>query len=176
MLDFKMMQASVFDVLQKKGARGFVRVCTQNDALWVSDCPRRTEDLSEAEKELSRLGICTRLDDEAGLWYLDLTDAAWTYMLNEISDEMPPLPEDECLHPAYALCRLWLLHADAEKALVEARTIWKFMNGPEEKMLAAIPLLHEAAACALREGRAVGYEAGKLLAGWLREKQEECRK
>ena len=176
MPDFKVMQLSVFETLQKKGARGFVRVCIQNDALWVSDCPRRTADLSEAEKELSRLGICTRLDAEAGLWYLDLTDDAWADMLNELPDEIPPLPENECLHPAYALCRLWLLHPDAEKGLFEARMIWKLMNGPEEKMLAAIPLLHETAACALREGKAVGYEAGKLLAGWLREKQEECRK
>lgn len=172
MHDFKKLQTAVFNALQKNGARGFVRICTQDDALWVSDCPRRTRDLSAAEMTLAGLGVKAWLDRESGLWYLDLTEQAWTEMLDSLPECLPELPEDERLHSACALCRLWLLHPHREKALTQARCVWKRINESDDKILTAVRTLHEEAACALREGRPAGYEAGKILALWLEEKRK----
>ena len=176
MLDFKKRQAEIFDALRRNGARGFVRICTQNDALWVSDCPRRTPDLSEVEKELAALGVSARLDVTGRLWYLDLTESAWAEMLDRLPAELPNMPQNEKLHPAYALCRLWLLHPHREKALAQVRTMWKWMNAPDGQLLAAVQSMHEEASCALREGRPCGYEAGRLLAFWLEEQRKGLRK
>jgi len=164
----------VFNALQKTGAYGFVRVCRQKDALWVSDCPRRTKDLSAAEQALAALEVRARLDEENRLWYLDLTERKWREMLQGLSFEMPCLPDDERLHPVFALCRLWLLHPHQEMALEPVRAVWKWMNKPED--CKEIRMLHEEAACALRQGKPAGYEAGKLLALWLEEKRRESRK
>ena len=167
MIDLKAEQSALYELMQTLGLRGFLRICQTDDSLWVSDCPRRTPDLVQAQRALEERGYSCRLDARTQLWHLDWMD--WSAHLDGLPRNAPHFPQQERYHKAYALCRLWLSHPHEQTALPVARRLLKLTAGPEEALLAAVPALYEETAAAVREGRPAGYEAGKLLAQWLLE-------
>ena len=82
----------------------------------VSDLPRRTGRLVSAMAVLDALGVRYETDPATGLWRLDWTAESWRDRLDRLPACLPALPREEALHPAYALCRLLLLHPARLKA------------------------------------------------------------
>ena len=157
--------------LMPADVRCFVRVCDRDDALWVSDLPRRLADCSEAEKRLKREGFAVRLDADSRLWYVDWSRERWQQMLEGLSNEMPSLPSQEAYHEVYALCRLYLLHPSGLEAehLPAVRRAIKLTAAQQGQGLRAVRSLHEEAARQLREGKNIAHAAGLVLAAWLNE-------
>ena len=156
-------------------ARCFVRVCDTDDALWISDLPRRMANVQQWENMLCNQGFACRLDTQTRLWYVDWTEERWEQMLVSYPDTLPEFPAEEKYHAAYALCRLWLLHPSARtpENLPMVRRMLKLTAEPEGKLLAAIAPLHAQAARCLRDGIPMAYDAGRILAGWLNERRIE---
>lgn len=167
----KAKQQQLYELLEKE-KRCFVRICDSDDALWVTDLPRKTEKLSDVEKQLLLSGFCCRLDTASRLWYVDPTEAQWEELLKRYPDKIPSMPEDERYHAAYALCRLYLLHPAPLSvcALPAVRRMLKLTMQPEEKLLQKLAVLHGEAAVQLRMGQPVAHAAGRILAGWLNER------
>ena len=137
---------------------GFLRLDRSDDALWVSDYPRRNIDLNGIEEQLKALGACCRLDEKARLWHLDWTIEKWEQIITSLPESLPPFPVDDRLHAAYTFCRFALLHP-GKRTDESMRMLRAVMKGS-----AAIARLHEQAAQALRNGHPIAYDAGRLLA------------
>lgn len=155
-------------------ARCFVRLCRADDALWVSDLPRRLPEWRDTARRLEAEGFTCRLLEKERLLTVDLSGEAWARAVEPLPMGIPPLPSRDALHPLYALCRIWLLHpcAWADEPLPVLRRVVKLTAGPEEALMRAAPQLHQAAAQSLREGTPCAYSAGRWLAQWLMEKEE----
>lgn len=140
---------------------GFLRIDRSDEALWVSDYPRRYADTQSVEEQLRKLGIVCVLDEKTKLWHLDWIEEKWNELICSLPETPPELPEDEHLHPAYALCRFALLHPGkrTRESLRMLRAVLK-----ETK---TIRQLHEEAVRTYREGQPIAYEAGRLLAAQL---------
>ena len=169
-MDLPSEQARIYELLG-----GFVRVDRSDEALWISDLPRRMENVQDLGKKLLEAGFACRLDGKTRLWYIDWTERRWEEMLAPYPHALPPLPAADRLHPVYALCRLWMLHPSdrTPENLPMVRRVLKLMNEPEEKLLASVAAMHAQAAANLRSGIPSAYDAGRLLAGWLRERRSE---
>lgn len=170
MIDLAAAQRAVYEAFREAtGAPCFVRLCTDHGALWVSDLPRRTERLTPATAALDALGISCRTDPATSLWRLDWTAEGWRERLDRLPDRTPALPRDEALHPAYALCRLLLLHpAPVERQpLEQVREIVKLAAGAPGPLLAAVPMLTGEAARRLRMGLPLAEGGGRVLADWI---------
>lgn len=170
MIDLAAVQRAVYEALREAtGASCFVRLCMDHGALWVSDLPRRTDRLAPALEALEALGIKNEPDPETGLWRLDWTAESWRERLDRLPDRPPALPRDEALHPAYALCRLLLLHpAPVERQpMAQVREVAKLAAGAPGPLLAAVPALAGEAARRLRMGMPLAEGAGRVLADWI---------
>lgn len=168
-IDLAAAQGAVYQALREAaGANCFVRRCADDGALWVTDLPRRARGLSQVQEALEALGVAFT-QDAAGLWRLDWTAQAWRERVEGLPRRPPALPADEALHPAYALCRLLLLHpAPMERQPMEPlRAVVKRAAGGRDAMLSAVAALHGDAARRLREGRPLAQAAGRALAAWL---------
>lgn len=155
--------------------RCFVHICAEDEALWVSDLPRRTEQYGEIVKSLEALGFSCRIDVEKQLCYVDWTQEKWQELFKAEPAHIPPLPRAQRYHEAYALCRLWLLHPaeQTRENLAPVRRLLKRMEEPEQRLLDEIGFFYREAAVRLREGKPAAYDAGRLLAGWLMERSEK---
>lgn len=160
--------------LMPEQARCFVRLCRTDDALWVSDLPRRMPQWEETAKRLEAEGFAWQMRPEDALLAIDLSREAWARAVQALPVAVPPLPSRDSLHPVYALCRLWLLHPCAweDEPLPVLRRVAKLTAGPEKAVLRQVPGLHQMAAQSLREGAPCAYHAGRWLARWLLEKEE----
>lgn len=170
MIDLAAVQRAVYEALREAtGASCFVRLCMDHGALWVSDLPRRTDRLAPALEALEALGIKNEPDPETGLWRLDWTAESWRERLDRLPDRPSALPRDEALHPAYALCRLLLLHpAPVERQpMAQVREVAKLAAGAPGPLLAAVPALAGEAARRLRMGMPLAEGAGRVLADWI---------
>lgn len=170
MIDLAAAQRAVYEAFREAtGAPCFVRLCTDHGALWVSDLPRRTERLTPATAALDALGISCRTDPATSLWRLDWTAEGWRERLDRLPDRTPALPRDEALHPAYALCRLLMMHpAPVERQpLEQVREIVKLATGAPGPLLAAVPMLTGEAARRLRMGLPLAEGGGRVLADWI---------
>lgn len=170
MIDLAAVQRAVYEALREAtGASCFVRLCMDHGALWVSDLPRRTDRLAPALEALEALGIKNEPDPETGLWRLDWTAESWRERLDRLPDRPPALPRDEALHPAFALCRLLLLHpAPVERQpMAQVREVAKLAAGAPGPLLAAVPALAGEAARRLRMGMPLAEGAGRVLADWI---------
>lgn len=80
---------------------------------------------------LEVLGVKNEPDPETGLWRLDWTAESWRERLDRLPIHPPALPRAEALHPAYALCRLLMMHpAPVERQpLEQVREIVKLAAG-----------------------------------------------
>lgn len=170
MIDLAAAQRAVYEALREAaGAPCFVRLCMDHGALWVSDLPRRTDRLAPALEALEALGIKNEPDPETGLWRLDWTAESWRERLDRLPIHPPALPRAEALHPAYALCRLLMMHpAPVERQpLGQVREIAKLAAGAPGPLLAAVPVLTGEAARRLRMGLPLAEGGGRVLADWI---------
>lgn len=170
MIDLAGAQRAIYETIRgAAGAPCFVRLCMDHGALWVSDLPRRTDRLAPALSALVALGIRCDTDPATGLWRLDWTAEGWRERLERLPDCLPALPRDEALHPAYALCRLLLLHpAPVERQpMAQVREMAKLAAGAPGPLLAAVPALTGEAARCLRMGLPLAEGAGRVLADWI---------
>lgn len=170
MIDLAGAQRAIYETIRgAAGAPCFVRLCMDHGALWVSDLPRRTNRLAPALSALVALGIRCDTDPTTGLWRLDWTAEGWRERLERLPDCLPALPRDEALHPAYALCRLLLLHpAPVERQpMAQVREMAKLAAGAPGPLLAAVPALTGEAARCLRMGLPLAEGAGRVLADWI---------
>jgi len=170
-MNLKAEQQQLYALLSKEN-RCFVRICESDDALWISDLPRKMHDLAGLESLLFQNGFVCRLDQEARLWHVDWSESRWNKMLSGFPKTLPAFPESERYHAAYALCRLWLAHPAQlmSHTMPTVRRVLKLMEQPEEKLLKSIASLHEEAALQLRTGRPTAHAAGWILAKWLNER------
>lgn len=170
MIDLAGAQRAIYETIRgAAGAPCFVHLCMDHGALWVSDLPRRTDRLAPALSALVALGIRCDTDPTTGLWRLDWTAEGWRERLERLPDCLPALPRDEALHPAYALCRLLLLHpAPVERQpMAQVREMAKLAAGAPGPLLAAVPALTGEAARCLRMGLPLAEGAGRVLADWI---------
>ena len=170
-MNLKAEQQRLYKLLSKEN-RCFVRICDGDNALWVSDLPRKTADLSSLEPLLCDNGFVCRLDEKARLWYVDWTESQWAKNLACLPRAIPAFPESERYHAAYALCRLWLAHPSppTQNTMPAVRRVLKLTMQPEEKLFKSIQALHEEAAIQLRADLPVAHAAGWILAKWLNER------
>lgn len=161
------LKARAYEAMREIGKECFLRDARSDDALWASDLPRHTDALSPVQERLLALQVSCRLDEAARLWYLDLTLEGYRALTDGMPTELPPMPDDDRLHPAYALCRLLLLHPAPldQQPLAPLRRVLKLAGG--EKLLGAIPALHAECAARLREHAPLPHAAGRALAQWL---------
>ena len=169
--DLKKEQAEVFELLQSCGNCCFLRQDQSDNALWVTDYPRRNTQQQVMRELLKKHGIDCCVDEKNSLWHLDWSAPKWEETVNALPEHIPPLPAREKLHEAYALCRLWLLHPGKAEDLRPARRLLKLGTETEEKLLHGITAMHEAAASALRGEGHGAYTAGRIMAAWLIEKE-----
>ena len=153
MIDLAAAQRAVYEALRSAAdAPCFVRLCLDHGALWVSDLPRRTGRLVSAMAVLDALGVRYETDPATGLWRLDWTAESWRDRLDRLPACLPALPREEALHPAYALCRLLLLHpAPLEsQPMAQVREVVKLAAGAPGPLLSAVPALAGESARRLR--------------------------
>ncbi len=165
MLDWKQEQEKLYQWFVSQNVRCFLRVDQSDDALWVTDLPRRHPKTGVWEETLGKRGIsCT--PDVSGLWHLDWTLEEWARRLDGLPDQIPPLCENENKHAAYALCRFGLLHP-AARSDESMRFLRKLLKGTTD-----MHTLHEMAAEACRNGNPIAYDAARVLAVRLKKENE----
>jgi len=152
--------------------RFFLRRSMRDDCLWVSDLPRHTEPnaAGNAADALRSNGFPCVLDGASQLLRIDLSLAGYKALLAPLPHAPPPLPANEALHPAYALCRLLLLHhAPLDRQPLEPlRGVLIAASQPNAvALLHQIPAWHEQSAARLRERKPLSHAAGRVLAEWL---------
>ena len=151
------------------GAPCFLRRDTDDGALFASDLPRRGDAATvvAALQALAARGFSARLD--GGLLRVDAGLSRYAALLSALPDAPPPLPADDALHPAYALCRLWLRAAPApleRQPLAPLRCVLKRLTSPDE-LRKQIPRLYDESAALLRARSPLPRAAGQALAEWL---------
>lgn len=168
-------QQLAFQQLQKgTGHHFFVRIAAQDDALWVSDLPRFSTNLSEAEALLLKQGITCKLNEQTKLWHMDWTEQKYQEAFKSLPQAIPPLPTDDQRHAAYALCRLLLLTPlkSPQPTAILRRTL-KLSEASKPTLLKAVPMIHAQCAELMRQGKPLPHSAGRILAQWLLEQEVE---
>lgn len=151
----------------------FVRNCKDEHFLFVSNFPRLTEEeqLKATLQQLSENGYRSCRKDN-GLCYIDLSMSSYAALLPQPPSGLPPLPIQDELHPACALCRLLLLHpAPLDKQpLSPLRKMLQLCEGgvTNPSFSAEISSIHQEASLLLRQRQHLPYAAGLLLSAWLR--------
>jgi len=168
-MNIKDDQRRLFELLSAQ-TRCFVRVCDDDSALWVSDLPRKMEDCACLAQQLQTEGFLVRQDDAAKLWYVDWTESQWQKMIEPLPERLPSLPDADELHEVYALCRLWMLHPAprAHEHMPIIRRMVKLTAERPQAMRRSIRMMHEESAALLRQGGTLPYDAGRVLAAWLK--------
>lgn len=161
-MDLPSEQARIYELLG-----GFVRMDRSDDALWISDYPRRGKCLAEMEKRLAALGVRCLLDETMNMWRLDWMEEKWAEVLDGAPTELPDYPGEEALHEIYAFCRYALLHPaqSCRESLRFARAVLKGT--------ASIRQMHEQCVLYQRSGLNAAYDAGRILAAMLMGKERE---
>ena len=161
----------------------FVRISRLHHALFTADLPRHTA--VDAQERLRGLlcaqGFVCASDAERGLWHIDLSVQRYAALLVPLPVLCPSLPGQTALHPAYALCRLLLLHPApfCRQPLAPLRQMLKLtsQNKPSRMLhprhARTLQELHEQCAILLRQKETLPHAAGAVLAAWLREAEGE---
>ena len=147
----------------------FLRRDARDDALFVSDLPRHADAASveAARGTLVARGFHAWVEDE--LLRVDASLPRYEELLLGLPNQQPPFPEDDALHPAYALCRLWLRAAPAplgRQPLEPLRCVLKRLGNTQE-LNKRLPRLHGESAALLRAHAPLPHAAGRVLADWI---------
>lgn len=167
-------QRAIRTVLERCGGtqRFFLRLSDGDDALWVTDWPMRTMgQLAQARDALALLKVVCRAENSPSLLHLDFSKDGYLALIKDLPQVPPALTTDDTLHPALALCRLWLSHPTPleKQPLAPLRQVLKYTRQPRAVMLRSISGLHKQAAEQLRNGCCISHTAGRVLAQWLME-------
>ncbi|MDD3214264.1 MAG: hypothetical protein PHY64_11350 [Eubacteriales bacterium] len=154
------------------GPSAFVRRAKTDDALYISDAPRRLppEALILLEETLNKNEFCCRITNR-GLWEIDLADERLLALLHSYPHgSNPKIPKDNALLPAYALIRLLQKHPApwAKQPRGPIRAILKRMNLSQAEMNPVLQPLLETCAERLRKGLPLPSEAATALMDWLK--------
>lgn len=157
------------------GSRAFVRRAKTDDAMYVSDAPRRLEKdaLSLLEYQLNQNGFDCHVT-ENGLWKIDLTDSRLFALLHTYPDaENADIPEKNEDLPVYGLFRILKKHPAPWKRQPREiiRALLKRMDQPREEMNRISQPILEICAEKLRKGMTLPSEAAPMLAYWLNHKE-----
>ncbi|MEG1775925.1 MAG: hypothetical protein RR367_05440 [Clostridia bacterium] len=165
-------QAEALEGLRRLAKRPFfLRRAAEADALWVTDYPRYCANAEGALAALRARQIACVADAD-GLWRLDFTMERYAWLVRELTPATEPeMPSSNALHPAYALCRLLLLHPAplCEQPLEPSRAMLKLCAGDAAMLVREVPRLTEACAARLRTRQPLPHLSGLVLAEWLRE-------
>lgn len=166
-MDLRAEQLAIYQAVKRTAPRSFVRICKEDCALWVSDLPRHTDEMPP----LANTDVRCWVAPEKQLLYLDWTEDGWACRMRTLPDTLPAFPVQETLHTAYALCRFLAAHPAERTAahLPFLRRMIKALHEGKPK----ISLWHEQAAQALRCGAPVTDDAGRLLAAWIAQQEEQ---
>lgn len=170
MIELRAFQTGLYKALCQNGEnRCFLKLCADDGALWVTDLPKRCAAPERVAQALSALPVICNTDEKTGLWRLDFTPEEWQRRLDALPCALPPIPKDEALHAAYALCRLLLAHPSplCEQPLAMIRAVVKAAQGKRETLLRAVPVWQGEAAILLRRHKPMPSAAGRILAAWL---------
>ena len=155
-------------IAEHTDARFFMRQPNENHSLWVSDLPRRTDAFTTeaAMRSLRAHGFPCECHASSRLLAIDLSLERYDALLNTLPQVPPPMPADDRLHPAYALCRLLLLHPSPLSAqpLAPLRLL---LHAAPEIPFDSLPALHRECAAWLRAGQPLPHAAGQVLATLL---------
>ena len=166
-------QAQIYAILSGFSPCGFFLRCSQDDQfLWSSDFPRRTEHaaMENAIAALQAQGMVCRLSLPSQMLHIDYSLSKYEGLTALFPTTPPALPSHDELHPAYALCRLLLTHPASleSQPLIPLRKVLKASNAADSAvLLRMLPGLHEQCAQWLREGKPLPYAAGQAIARWL---------
>lgn len=153
------------------GNPGPLRRCAFGGFLFVSDLPKHAspEVLGRVVQSLEQAGFVCKHDRDQELLFLDASLPRYERLLRGLPIALPPLPRNDRLHPAYALCSLLLLHPAplADQPLEPLRRVLKLTEAAASPLLQAIPALHEECALLMRERKPLPHAAGQVLAAWL---------
>ncbi len=148
----------------------FVRRAAGEDALFVTDAPRRLETAARqaALAAMAEAGFCVSATDN-GLWSVDLTEGRWRTLVLEPQWPMPcAFPAEVRLHGVYRLARLLAAHpvhwAQQPRAMV--RAVRKRLDTPQA-LLQTAPEFTAQCAELLRMGRPLPTSAAGPLWQWL---------
>ncbi len=164
------LRQECYGLLARDDTRCFLHRSEDDCSLFVSDLPRRVTDaaLNDTLLALDRAGYKAWV--RQGLVHVDASLPKWETVLSPLPLQPPPLPHNDLLHPAYALCRLLLLHP-AELNLQPLGPLREMVKWADpltlKPCLTHIPKLHEHCALLLRQGQPLPHAAGRVLAAWL---------
>ena len=149
------------EVRQKLGAPCMLRVCWEDDCLFVTDAPKRLSDAADATRAaLQAVGWDVR--PVGGLWRLDLREERWRSFIRSVPREEGPDPMEAPL-PLYSLAkRLTRAPVPAEdQPLLPLRVLLKALDsGRAEAVLHFFPPY---LAGLLREKKPMPEAAGWML-------------
>ena len=148
----------------------FVRRAAGEDALFVTDAPRRLETAARQAElaAMAEAGFCVSVTDNC-LWSIDLTEARWRALVLEPQWPMPcAFPAEVRLHAVYRLARLLAAHPAPwpQQPLQPLRAVFKRLDAPQELMRVA-PELTAHCARLLRKGQSLPSAAAGPLWLWL---------
>lgn len=148
------------EVRQKLDAPCMLRVCREDDCLFVTDAPKRLSDSADARTALEAGGWDVRV--LGGLWRLDLRAERWRSFIRSVPREEGPDPMEAPL-PIYSLAkRLTKAPVPAEdQPLLPLRVLLKALDsGRAEAVLRFFPPY---LAVLLREKKSMPEAAGWML-------------
>lgn len=167
-MSMKREQKCLYALLTQE-SRCFVRMAQADDALWVSDLPKRHTAWQSVIPALLEEGFCYWENAQTGLLNVDFSQDGWLAYLQMLPTRLPFIPPQDVYHPLYALLRLWMLHPSTptDETRCTLRRVMKLTQGDEDVLLRTVPALLAETATRLRQGLPVAYDAGRVLAEWL---------
>ena len=160
------------------GENGFLRLYGTDDAIFISDVPRRVnaEVLTHIRHMMQEQGFTVQITT-GNLLLMDLSQARWEQLLSSFQNAKPiPFPDDDRLTDVYTLIRLLMRHPSAlqeqPKELIRAA----LKRYPEKDGFPKLaPLLLEQCAIRLRHHAPLPSALADVMYTWLMEQQEEAR-
>lgn len=150
----------------------FLRVSSDDCAIWVSDLSRKPAFSADAMTALSALPLSLWVDENSRLMYIDFSPASYAEFSEALPYDIPAFPENDELLPLYNLCRFLLRHpADlAQQPMELNRRILKLLFYPHLYKETEIETIYSECARRLRRKIPLPYLGGCLLAARLSQK------
>lgn len=156
------------------GCKPMLRLCRDDDSLWICDLPRRLsgEQAAQTAETLAEKGYAVQLDEQSRLWKIDLpvTDQLYAFC-----SDAGLLPQKEALHPAYALLRLLTAHPFSVETQPQdlLRAVLKLTARPLGDNRQAIENLHQQCAALLNRRQPLPAAASAALAQSIRKEEQQ---
>lgn len=175
MADLLNRQEQLYRLLcEVSGCRPMLRLCRDDDSLWICDLPRRLSEKQVVQTAtfLAEKGYAVQLDDRNRLWKIDLPV---TDPLYASCSDAGLLPQKETLHPAYALLRLLAAHPSPVETQPREllRAVLKLTAKPVGDNRQAVENLHQQCAALLNRRLPLPVAASAALAQSIRKEEQQ---